>query len=237
VCMRAYVSLKLQVRLAAVRASVAYLSGCDTHQRAQAVGLLHPLLETLPTLPPVQLARFLRALHPLAQTHAELFAPHARALLAFLAALLLSPAEADPGPTPTVGRPFPGGGGSAFSFDFPPAGAPVGKGKAPARGADDEAREDARRAALELLLVLSEERPAAARRVDGWAAALVRGCLEGMGELDDEELDAWLSADVRCDPSLSHDKSLRLRGSPTTTLHATHTRKRTSTRSIDLASR
>ena len=35
------------------------------------------------------------------------------------------------------------------------------------------------------------------RKVGGWTAAIVRGCLEGMGELGDDTLDVWLEADVR----------------------------------------
>jgi importin-5 len=184
-----------QVRHAALRSTVAYIQGCDEHQLAQSVGIMHPLLETLPSLPPAQLTQFLQSLLPLASYRPNLFGPHLRPLLNFLSALLLSQAEADPGPTPTVGRPFPGaGGGSAFSFDFPPAGS--GKGKAAARPQADEEREEARKAALEFMLTLSEEKPPMVRKVDGWAAAIVRGCLEGMGELDDEDTAEWLAADV-----------------------------------------
>jgi hypothetical protein len=155
---------------------------------------MHSLLDTLPTLPQAQLTKFLQSLLPLAAARPTLFAPHLRPLLTFVSALLLSQAEADPGPTPTVGRPFPAAGGSAFSFDFPPAG--LNKGKAPARPQADEEREEARKAALEFVLTLSEEKPSMCRKVDGWSAAIVRGCLEGMGELDDEDTEEWLAADV-----------------------------------------
>lgn len=33
--------------------------------------------------------------------------------------------------------------------------------------------------------------------VGGWVATIVRGCLEGMGTLRDDDLDEWLEADVR----------------------------------------
>lgn len=33
-------------------------------------------------------------------------------------------------------------------------------------------------------------------KVHGWADVIVRACLEGMGELDDDTLDAWLREDV-----------------------------------------
>jgi hypothetical protein len=155
---------------------------------------MHPLLETLPPLAPAQLTQFLQALLPLASARPNLFAPHLQPLLAFLSALLLSQADIDPGPTPTVSQPFPGSGGSAFSFDFPPAGS--AKGKTAVRPQQDEEREEARKAALEFVLTLSEEKPAMVRRVEGWAAAIVRGCLEGMGELDDDDTDEWRAADV-----------------------------------------
>ena len=35
------------------------------------------------------------------------------------------------------------------------------------------------------------------RSVDGWVTALVRGCLDGMSQLRDDELQTWLEADVR----------------------------------------
>ena len=61
----------------------------------------------------------------------------------------------------------------------------------------DEEKEDVRKAALEFMISLSEAKPGMVRKVDGWAAAIVRGCLEGMGELGDDDLDVWLEADVR----------------------------------------
>jgi hypothetical protein len=155
---------------------------------------MHALLETLPSLAPAQLTQFLQSILPLAAARPTLFSPHLQPLLTFLSALLLSQAEIDPGPTPTVSQPFPAAGGSAFSFDFPPSG--VGKGKAAVRPQQDEEREEARKAALEFVLTLSEEKPSMVRRVDGWSAAIVRGCLEGMGELDDDDTEEWLAADV-----------------------------------------
>lgn len=163
---------------------------------------MHPLLETLPSLPPVHLSKFLQSLLPLTVARPHLFAPHLRPLLSFLASLLLSsPDVNDPGPTPTVGRPFPSGG----AFEFPPASANA-KGKAPVKAVtrEEEEREDARKAALEFVISLSEARPAMVRKVEGWSGAIVRGCLEGMGELDDEETESWLEADVStCSGSLS----------------------------------
>jgi hypothetical protein len=38
------------------------------------------------------------------------------------------------------------------------------------------------------------------RKVSGWTEIIVRACLEGMGEFDDEEtsgLEGWLKEDVR----------------------------------------
>jgi importin-5 len=61
----------------------------------------------------------------------------------------------------------------------------------------DEEKEDMRKAALEFMISLSEAKPVMVRKVDGWTAAIVRGCLEVMGELGDDTLDVWLEADVR----------------------------------------
>jgi hypothetical protein len=157
---------------------------------------MHALLETLPSLAPAQLTQFLQSILPLAAARPTLFSPHLQPLLTFLSALLLSQAEIDPGPTPTVSQPFPAAGGSAFSFDFSPSG--VGKGKAAVRPQQDEEREEARKAALEFVLTLSEEKPSMVRRVDGFSS--LSGCLEGMGELDDDDTEEWLAADVGVSP-------------------------------------
>jgi importin-5 len=154
------------------------------------------MLDTLPSLPQSQFPKFISTLTPLTTTNPTLFQPHLRPLLGFLPALILP--SADPGPTPTVAKPFPTSG----SFTFPPVG---GGSKSAASGdetdedgmAMDEEREDVRKAALEFMISLSESKPAMVRKVDGWTAAIVRGCLEGMGELGDDNLDVWLEADVR----------------------------------------
>lgn len=179
-----------EVRLAALRASTTYLSSCEPHQLPQCLSLMYPILDTLPSLPNAQLPKFLGSLTPLASSHPSLFAPHMPALLTFLGALLAP--TADPGPTPTVARPNP----SAFAF--PPDKA---KGKEPAEPDVDEEREEVRKAALELMISLSEARPGMVKRVSGWVPVIVRGCLEGMGELPDDSLDVWLDADPDDDPT------------------------------------
>lgn len=186
----------IQVRLAALRASVAYFSASDVSQQAQALSLLYPMLNTLPSLPHGQLPAFLSTLTPLASSHPNLFAPHLPALLSFLPGLILPAVDA--GPTPTVARPNPGSGGSVFSFP-PPGQAGNGKGKAAATPEDEinEEEDEMRKAALEFMISLSEARPSMVKRVDGWTAAVVRGCLEGMAEIPEEETDMWLQSDVR----------------------------------------
>ncbi|OBZ65152.1 Importin subunit beta-3 [Grifola frondosa] len=179
----------IEVRLAALRASVSYLAASDT---AQAASLMYPMLNTLPTLSHARLPAFLGTLTPLASSHPVLFLPHIPALLSFLPALLLPTVDA--GPTPTVARPNPAGGGSMFTF--PPA--------APSTDTAIEANaeeEEVRRAALEFMVSLSEARPSALRYVDGWTAAVVRGCLEGMGEIPEDETEIWLEADPAEDPT------------------------------------
>ncbi|KAI0919362.1 hypothetical protein AcV7_006120 [Taiwanofungus camphoratus] len=189
----------IEVRLAALRASVAYLNASDITQHAQVLGLLYPMLNTLPALPHVHLPAFLGTLTPLAGSAPGLFALHLPALLTFLPALLVPTVDA--GPTPTVARPNPGAG----SFTFPPpppsqGGGGQGAGKGKAVEEDDE-EEQVRRAALEFMITLSEARPAMVKRVDGWTGAVVRGCLEGMGEIPEDETDVWFEADPGEDPT------------------------------------
>jgi hypothetical protein len=159
------------------------------------------MLDTLPSLPQSHFPKFISTLTPLATTNPTLFQPHLRPLLGFLPALILP--SADPGPTPTVAKPFPNSGGGG-SFTFPPPSsstASEGSNGASGGGADedaiDEEKEEVRKAALEFMISLSEAKPSMVRKVDGWTAAIVRGCLEGMGELGGEDsLDVWLESDV-----------------------------------------
>ena len=151
------------------------------------------MLNTLPYLPHAHLPGFLSTLTPLASSNPSLFAPHLADLLKFLPSLILP--SADAGPTPTVSRPNPNG---TSSFAFPPPSATSDeKGKAAAVDDDDEETNEVRKAALEFMVSLSEARPGMVRRVDGWTAAVVHGCLEGMGEIPEEDMEIWLEADVR----------------------------------------
>jgi Importin repeat len=92
-------------------------------------------------------------------------------------------------------------------------------------------KEDMRKAALESMISLSEAKPAMVMKVDGWTAAIVRGCLDGMRELGDDTLDVWLEADVRIiviTYSLEADVDYSLRR----TRRMSRTRTCTSSRSI-----
>ncbi|KAI0644762.1 armadillo-type protein [Trametes meyenii] len=157
------------------------------------------MLNTLPSLPHAQLPPFLTVLTELAGSNPHLFRPHIPALLAFLPSLLLPVVDA--GPTPTVARPNPGGGSS---FTFPPpssspssngSGGGTDEGKVP--GEDDEVR----KGALEFMTTLSEAKPGMLRGVEGWVNIVVRGCLEGMGEIPEDDTDVWLDADPAEDPT------------------------------------
>ncbi|KAF9472591.1 ARM repeat-containing protein [Pholiota conissans] len=157
------------------------------------------------------LSTFLGTLTPLCATHPILFAPHLTTLLSFLPGLILPPVDC--GPTPTVSRPFPssvrgGGGGGAFMFPPPggasanDAGAENGDGEDETHDVDaDEERDERstlRLSALEFMISLSEARPNMVRKVPGWTEVVVRACLEGMGELDEDEtlgLEGWLNED------------------------------------------
>lgn len=149
------------------------------------------MLDTLPSLPNVHLKTFLGSLTPLCSSHPTLFAPHLPALLSFLRALIMP--TADSGPTPTVAKPFPA---TSTSFAFPPGQTVQQSDDGDAEAAEDEEKQQVRRAALELMVTLSEAKPSMVKRVEGWTPAIVRACLEGMGELPEDGLDAWLEADV-----------------------------------------
>jgi hypothetical protein len=71
-------SYRQQVRLAALRASVSYLSSSDAHQLAQSLSLLYPMLDTLPQS---HFPKFISTTTPLTTT---LFQPHLRPLLGFV---------------------------------------------------------------------------------------------------------------------------------------------------------
>ncbi|OSC96225.1 hypothetical protein PYCCODRAFT_1379545, partial [Trametes coccinea BRFM310] len=184
-----------EVRLAALRASIAFLNALDLSQQAQALSLLYPMLNTLPSLPHAKLPPFLAVLTDLAGSHPHLFRPHIPALLAFLPGLLLPVIDA--GPTPTVARPNPGAGGSSFAFPLPGEtngeSSKNGSGEKEVAGEEDEVR----KGALEFMTTLSEAKPSMLRGVEGWVNIVVRGCLEGMGEIPEDDTEAWLEADVR----------------------------------------
>ena len=83
------------------------------------------------------------------------------------------------------------------------------------------------------MVSLSEARPNMVRRVDGWTAAVVRGCLEGMGDIPEEDMEIWLEADVRASSRLCFGCCMLLTEgcSPRTTPRTTRTRTSTSRRS------
>lgn len=61
----------------------------------------------------------------------------------------------------------------------------------------EEEHEAIMKATLEFMITLSEAGSAMVNEVDGWVPAIVRGCLEGMGTLRNDDLDEWLEANVR----------------------------------------
>ena len=153
---------------------------------------MYPMLNTLPSLPRPQQPAFLSVLTELAGSNPHLFRPHIPALLKFLPSLLLPVVDA--GPTPTVARPNPGGGST---FAFPPvAQSTNGEDKDPT-GEDDEVR----KAALEFMTTLSESKPGMLRNEPAWVEIVVRGCLEGMGEIPEDDTETWLEADPAEDPT------------------------------------
>ncbi|KAG5341390.1 hypothetical protein C0989_010919 [Termitomyces sp. Mn162] len=218
----------IEVRTAALRASVAYLESADAQQLARASGLLAPMLSTLASLSSAlslsssqpkstptsyhHLSVFLSILTPLCATHPALFLPHLNGLMHLLSPLILP--IVDCGPTPTIRRPFPPRAGSSpfpptagttpTTFTFPPGPA--------ATDIDDTEERDLRQtlrlSALEFMLTLSEARPGMVRRVQGWVDVVVKACLEGMGELDEDgEGAGWESDDPSSNSSTSETDS------------------------------
>ncbi|KAI8978352.1 ARM repeat-containing protein [Trametes punicea] len=184
-----------EVRLASLRASAAFLTALDLTQQAQALSLMYPMLNTLPSLPHAKLPPFLAVITELAGSNPHLFRPHIPALLAFLPSLLLPVVDA--GPTPTVARPNPAGGASTFAF--PPVTNGNGSGEAEKEAVGEE--DEVRKGALEFMTTLSEAKPNMLRGVEGWVNIVVRGCLEGMGEISEDDTEAWLDADPAEDPT------------------------------------
>ncbi|KAI9056701.1 hypothetical protein FKP32DRAFT_1607768, partial [Trametes sanguinea] len=97
-------------------------------------------------------------------------------------------------------RPNPGAGGSSFAFPLP--GETNGEssksgGEKEVAGEEDEVQ----KGALEFMTTLSEAKPSMLRGVEGWVNVVVRGCLEGMGEIPEDDTEAWLEADPAEDPT------------------------------------
>jgi hypothetical protein len=195
-----------QVRHAALLAAVEYLSAADSQQLARSLSLMYPMLETIHVLSqslsqPLtttktvyqQITQFLTTLTPLCTSHPTLFAPHLQAILSFLPQLILP--AVDSGPTPTVTVPFPSSASKQSAFEFPPPSTP--STQEPEVDDEAEARSTMRLTALEFMISLSEARPSMVRKNDNWVSVMVRACLEGMGELDeDEDINVWLKEDV-----------------------------------------
>ena len=92
-------------------------------------------------------------------------------------------------PTPTVAQPNPS---ADSTFAFPPVAQSSNGDGREGTGEEDEVR----KAALEFMITLSESRPAMLKGVEGWVNIIVRGCLEGMGEIPEDDTETWLDADV-----------------------------------------
>ncbi|KAL1730373.1 armadillo-type protein [Schizophyllum commune] len=205
------------VRQSALAASVAYMSHCESAQRAQSLSLVPAMLDVLPRLlhspfpaagPNASsstdyLTQALETLSPLATSFPSLFAPHVPALLSIMPQLVLPPVES--GPTPTVTQPFQ---------PFAQNQVPRSPSQSPTPNGDDEDEEERRKlrsAALEFMLSLTEAKPSMFKppenstvapssgyqpQNDAWVAILVRACLEGMAELSDDDTEHWLQEDV-----------------------------------------
>jgi hypothetical protein len=190
--------------------------------QSQSVGLMYPMLYTLPPLTQAQLPPFLRTLIPLSTSHPNLFRAHLPSLLTYLCPLILSPppsfiTEATPTqahsqsfvfpPTPTAGNPHahiwpPPNSHSHSSQPSSSSSSSSKSSQSQPPTEEEEERDQVRKAALELLISISEAKPAMAKACSGWVAGVVRCCLEGMAEIRDEGGAAtarWLDVDdVNC---------------------------------------
>ncbi|KAG1888483.1 armadillo-type protein, partial [Suillus fuscotomentosus] len=182
-------SQSVHVRLAALQASVSYLTACDQLQLSHSLSLLYSMLDTLPSLPNIHLKSFLSSLTLLCSSHPNLFVPHMDALLSFLRGFIMP--SVDSGLTPMVAKPFPG----TSSFTFPPSRSGSRTPDGNDEVTEDKEKELVRKAALEFMVSLTEAKPALAKHSQGWTVAMVRASLEGMGELPEDTLDSWLKAD------------------------------------------
>ncbi|XP_006460617.1 hypothetical protein AGABI2DRAFT_220702 [Agaricus bisporus var. bisporus H97] len=205
----------VDVRHAALLAAVEYLSAADSQQLARSLSLMYPMLETVHLLSQSlsqpstttktvyqHITQFLTTLTPLCTSHPTLFAPHLQLILSFLPQLILP--AVDSGPTPTAVVPFPSSASKQSAFEFPPPSAPTTH--EPEIDDEAEARSTMRLTALEFMISLSEARPTMVRKNDNWVGVIVRACLEGMGELDeDEDINVWLKEDPSVQSSAADD--------------------------------
>ena len=129
--------------------------------------------------------KFKSTLSKLAVSKPALFEPHLQSLLDFLGPLILL--STDEGSTPTESKP---------AFTFPP---PSEVPKSPKDDGDelDKEKEAMMKAVLEFMITLSEAKLGIFLSVHEWTAAVVKGCLEGMETLRDNQLEEWLESDVR----------------------------------------
>ena len=163
-----------------------FLLSSDDHKVAQSVSLLFPMLDTLSSVPQSHFAKFMSSMYRLAKHKPGLFQPHLQSLLCFLRPRIVPSSYTVSTPTESNPTPFSGQGASpeckSLGTDIDGLG---------------EEEEAIMKAIIEFMITLSEAGSTMVTEVDGWIAAIVRGCLEGMGTLRNDDLREWLEADVR----------------------------------------
>ncbi|THU84282.1 ARM repeat-containing protein [Dendrothele bispora CBS 962.96] len=194
----------LDVRYAAVRASVGYLQGAEGNELGRVVSLGNVGAGGKPPSPTHALHLHLSALTPLASSHPALFLPHLAGLLSFLPTLVLP--LSDPGMTPRPkGRGESFVGSSGFSY--------YDADEEEQEQEQEEERQALRLAALEFMLSLSSSPTTPQSTISStWISLIVRACLEGMAEIDEENpfgvpggLAGWLNADPSTSSSAEND--------------------------------
>ncbi|KAG7091694.1 hypothetical protein E1B28_010715 [Marasmius oreades] len=177
--------------------------------------------------PVAHLTTFISSLTPLCSAQPMLFYPHLSGLLSFLPNLVLPPAY--PGPTPTSDTPFLGRPSPSNPNPNSGLGEEWNEGDGYEAIEEDEVEERSklRLTALEFMISLCEARPSMFRRgpstpddsaaSPSWLGVVIRACLEGMAEIDEQcpygvegGLERWL----RDDPSSSSTASVENESAP-----------------------
>ncbi|EIW63688.1 uncharacterized protein TRAVEDRAFT_41117 [Trametes versicolor FP-101664 SS1] len=148
------------------------------------IASLHASVVFLSALDLAQQAQVLSVMYPMLNTVPSL--PHARLPLFLLVVTELAASN------PHLFCPH------ILAHRLPPLAAPTSCRSSQGENGDDKAvsgeDNEVHKGALEFMTTLSEARPNMLRGIEGWVNIVVCGCLEGTGEIPEDNLDKWLEA-------------------------------------------